>query len=190
MGTQSHSLWPEPSQAPAWERHLTQPWNELAGTLRAGRRGWSSRGKVQKASPLGGWVGAGQVGRGRDRPALGKERPGQDGVQPGVRGPHARLHSAIFWLWPTSRLSLLFVHSRPHRACLLVWPFMVCKPRQASKDGVPGNLVLSCIIEFTNSTFRNLTKQGICNSFKQGSAYDTSHDNQLVYHSEVPPNRC
>lgn len=183
MGTQSHSLWPEPSQAPAWERHLTQPWSELAGTLRAGRRGWSSGAEGFPPGRLGGsW------------PGWAWERQASSGW-PGrgsARGAGSARTSALCHFLVVANISLepSVVHSRPHRACLLVWPFMVCKPRQASKDGVTGNLVLSCIIEFTNSTFRNLTKQGICNSFKQGSADDTSHDNQLVYHSEVPPNRC
>lgn len=55
----------------------------------------------------------------------------------------------------------------------LCGPLWCARRCQASKDGVTGNLVLSCIIEFTNSTFRNLTKQGICKTVSNRAAPTT-----------------
>lgn len=190
MGTQSHSLWPEPSQAPAWERHLTQPWNELAGTLRAGQRGWSSGAEGFPPGRLGGswpgWAWERQASSGERAPWPGRGS---------ARGAGSARTSALCHFLVVANISLepsvcAFQTSSGMPACMALYGMQAPSGIQRSKDGVTGNLVLSCIIEFTNSTFRNLTKQGICNSFKQGSADDTSHDNQLVYHSEVPPNRC
>lgn len=59
------------------------------------------------------------------------------------------------------------VHFKPNWACQLLCPSWCARPCQAPKDAVAVNLLLSFIIEFTNSTCRNLTKQGICQSFKQ-----------------------
>lgn len=94
----------------------------------------------------------------------------------GTRGPHRTaslghflivtyisLEPSVFPSAPSHPL-----HSKPNWARLLVPPLRPVQPCQASKDSVAGSLVLSRIIEFTNSTFRDLTRQGICNSFKQG----------------------
>lgn len=104
-----------------------------------------------------GWGWEGQTSQANER-ALAKAR---------VWGPRHVCTLATSRLWRTSYFSLLFVLQAsciPNligHACLY-GPLWCTQPCQASKDGVTGNLVLSCIIEFTNSTFRNLTKQGIC----------------------------
>lgn len=76
---------------------------------------------------------------------------------------HISLEPSVFPSTPTHPF-----HSKPNWPRLLVPPLRPAQPCQASKDSVAGSLVLSRIIEFTNSTFRDLTRQGICKRFKQG----------------------